>query len=122
MLKYTMDYNLKPISDKYSRELRNDGPIVRLLSEKIIKDISKYVPKDTSKLKKSIKYKQGVGIQWESPYAKYVYGGKTSSGKSMVYNRSSGSPLAGPMWDKRYYADNESNLINYSKKLISNIK
>lgn len=121
MLNINLNFNLKPISVKYNKALSNDGLIADKVSRKILKDIEPYLPRDTSNLINSGKYIKGYGLQWESPYAKYVYYGKTKYGKDMNFNRGTGSPLAGPIWDKRYLSDNEEEIYNYANKILKNI-
>lgn len=122
MLKVKIKYDIKPIQKSYDRLFSDKSTVIDSVYNKIMKDIKKYIPHDTGKLKQSMVYRRGQGIEWNTPYATYVYIGKTKSGRNMKYQTGK-SKMAGPRWTHRYLADNEAVLSKYATNVFNkNIK
>lgn len=102
MLKVSYD---KSIIDKKYKKVINETA-VNSIHKVVIKDIAKYLPEDSGKLKDSLKYDSRKGIYtWDTKYAKLLWHGKTKDGKQINFDKSR-DPKAGPRWTERYKADN----------------
>lgn len=112
MLKITIEEDVTKVSSKYERAFRRTSPVMQSTQEKVMRDIKKYVPRDTGALMNSAKVTKMGEIVWDSPYAKYVYSGKTSTGKPMTYKKINSH--AGPRWVERYTEDNMGNLVKHT--------
>lgn len=102
MLKLSYD---KSIIDKKYKKVINETA-VNSIHKVVIKDIAKYLPEDSGKLKDSLKYDSRTGTYtWDTKYAKLLWYGKTKDGKQMKFDKNK-NPKAGPRWTERYKADN----------------
>lgn len=98
--------------DKYKGIFSIGGDIQIAIDKKILKDIEPYLPFRHGQLTRSgpLSTKIGSGnIVWDTPYARYMWHGKTKDGKDLVYDKSI-HPLAGKRWTERYKADHIENL------------
>ena len=105
-----VNYDLSAVTNKYNKMLAQDGDIMRAMEQKVMKDIVPYVPFRTGELQMSASNKPGTGrITWFTPYALYIWHGKTIKGEPMVFDRSVNS-LAGPRFTETYKANHAQEL------------
>ena len=95
------------LRQRYGNALARGGMIQKFIDTTIINDVEPYVPMKKGTLTKSglIHSRVGYGsIVWKTPYARYLWYGKSKNGKDLKFNKSR-HPLAGKLWAERYKAD-----------------
>lgn len=99
--------NLGLSRKKYGDALAPGGMVQKYLDSTIINGVEPYVPMKKGTLTRSgiLHSRVGYGqIIWKTPYARYLWYGKSSTGKDLKFNKSR-HPLAGKAWGERYKAD-----------------
>lgn len=104
---YTLeDFDGRKIINKYG--LQEKGNTRLFMSNACFRRMSKYVPKDTGALMTTVTVKPS-SVTYEQPYAHKQY--TTNKGKG----------IRGKYWDKKMFANEESQLAkeveNYAKKM-----
>lgn len=115
--------NLGPIQKKYSEAFRLGGPIQMYIDSTVINGVEPYVPFKIGTLTKSgiLHSKIGQGkIIWRTPYARYLWYGKSSRGKDLVFNQKR-HPLAGKFWALRYKSDHIEELRRMVAKKVASL-
>ena len=83
------------------------GQLQAFVDSTILVQIGPYIPyKDGTATKSALLHsKIGSGLlQWKTPYIRYIFFGKSATGKDLVYSTVK-HPKAGKEWTERYKAD-----------------
>lgn len=111
--------NLGPIKAKYKNAFAIGGPLQQYIDSTVLNGVEPYIPMKIGTTTKSgiLHSRIGYGkLIWRTPYARYIWYGKSSRGNDLNYNQSR-HPLAGKMWALRYKADHLNELrIMVAKK------
>lgn len=119
----TMKHDFDKTIQRYEKALAKGGMVQSYIDTTVIKGIEPYVPFKSGNLSRSAKVSNNKGpgmITWTAPQARYLWYGKSKTGKDLVYNKA-GHPLAGKMWTERYKADHMSELKQMIVRKVKSI-
>lgn len=80
------------------------GRVQRLVTDEVMKNLPDFMPRGSGELIESMEKTAPNRIRVSTPYARFLYFGKTKSGKHVQYSREL-NPNAGPHWDRRMVAE-----------------
>lgn len=80
------------------------GRVQNLVTDEVMKNLPDFMPKQSGELIASMEKTQPNRIRVTTPYARFLFFGKTRSGKNVQYSRDE-NPGAGPHWDRRMVAE-----------------
>lgn len=115
--------DLEHTQQKYREAFSVGGIIQKYIDSTVLKGVEPYVPMRIGTLTKSgiLHTKIGSGkIVWRTPYARYLWYGKSRRGKDLVFSVRR-HPLAGKMWAERYKADHLSTLQSMVKRKVATL-
>lgn len=101
-----VNFDINELAKKYQDVMASDGQFMRSLNNKILKDMTPYVPFKSGELRDSatVSHEDSAKITWSAPHARSAWSGKTKTGMNIKAGRGL-HPLAGPRWTERYKAD-----------------
>lgn len=80
-----------------------NGDVQRKLTEEVYKNLPDYMPRDSGNLISHMAIKDPTTIRVSTPYARFLFFGKTRTGKQVDYSRQR-NPQGGAHWDRRMVA------------------
>lgn len=114
-----MPVEIKPANIIKARlGIQPNGRIQKFFTNTCAKHMDKYVPFRTGTLAETVVINgnptsnvKDKTINYEQPYARYVYYGISKNGKPLVYNKSMHA-YAGKYWDKRMWSAEKDKILN----------
>ena len=80
-----------------------DGDVQNFVTDEIMRNLPDFMPRDSGKLINSMRKRHKSAIRIETPYARFLFFGKTASGAPVDYSAQN-NPQGGPNWDRRMVA------------------
>ena len=88
-----------------------------LVTDEVMKNLPDFMPRGSGELIKSMRKTAPNRIRVQTPYARFLFFGKTRTGKHVQYNRDK-NPGAGPHWDRRMVAERGRAITEKVKRKI----
>ena len=79
------------------------GKVQRKVTKEVMKNLPDFMPRESGELIEGMGMVTWSKIRVTSPYARFLFFGKTDKGKAVKYSRER-NPNAGPHWDRRMVA------------------
>lgn len=80
-----------------------DGAVQDFVTDEAMRNIPDFMPRDKGKLIGGITKRNRSSFRVISPYARFLFFGKTAKGAQVDYSRQK-NPQGGPHWDRRMAA------------------
>lgn len=115
---YNMRVHLpNPAQVKEKLGVNELGYVQQAVTDEIKKRLPAYIPKMSGELRSSLRAVKPTQLQIRTPYARYMFFGKTKSGRPINYSLR-GGPKVGAHWDKRLVANEGRDIVATVRKKI----
>ena len=79
------------------------GKVQNRVTDEVMRNLPDFMPRGTGELIKSMRKTAPNRIRVETPYARFLFFGRTKTGAAVNYSKER-NPQAGPHWDRRMVA------------------